>query len=99
MATHDPARHSAHDAATHAHGAHGAHGAHAHDAHTSHVAPGADKRPAFMGLIIGGVALFAIMWGTVLLTNKQFEGHGSAGGAKGGQAGAAAPAAQAPAGH
>ena len=78
MATHDPAHHpaphAAHDAA---HGAHGAHDAHAHGAHAHHVVPGADKAPAFAGLIIGGIALFAIMWGVVALTNAQFEGHGA----------------------
>ena len=47
-----------------------------HPAHDVHVAPGADKAPAFMGLIIGGIALFAIMWGVLKLTNAQFEGHG-----------------------
>ena len=63
------------------------HAAHGHDLHT----PGADKMPAFAGLVVGGIALFAIMWGVVHLTNQKFEGHGE-GGAK--------PAANgAPAGH
>ena len=108
MATHDPGRHpashSTHDA-THAHGAHGAHGAHAHGAHAHQVVPGSDQRPAFMGLIVGGVALFVIMWGTVLLTNRQFAGHGESakdGAAAKGAAGArpaATATAPAPAAH
>ena len=56
-----------------------------HDAHGPHghqVTPGADKRPAFVGLIVGGIAIFAIMWGVVELTNRQFAGHGAAGGEK-----------------
>jgi hypothetical protein len=85
MATHDPAHHPV--TTTHAHDAH-APGAHAH-----HVVPGADQKPAFMGLIIGGIALFAIMWGVVKLTNAQFEGHGEKGG-PGGPGGR--PAAEAP---
>jgi hypothetical protein len=51
-----------------------AHG-HAHDHHGHTVAPGADQRPAFVGLIVGGLALGAILYGTVLLTNRQFAGH------------------------
>ena len=73
MATHE------HD---HGHAPAAGHGAHATGAahgvvHHHHV--GHDKRPAFVGLIVGGIAIFAIMWGTVLLTNKQFEGHGAPG--------------------
>jgi hypothetical protein len=68
---------SHHPAPDHGHGAHGAPGA--HDPHGHHVVPGADKRPAFVGLIVGGIALFAIMYATVLLTNRQFEGHAAAG--------------------
>ena len=49
------------------------HAAHGIDIH----APGADKMPAFVGLIVGGIALFAIMFGVVKLTNAQFEGHGA----------------------
>jgi hypothetical protein len=70
MATHDPTHHPATPAP--------AHDAHAH--HVHHV-PGADQRPAFMGLIVGGIALFAILYGVVKFTNAQFagEGHGEAG--------------------
>ena len=74
MASHD----HAHGAP---HGTHGTHGTttqghgHDHGHHGHHVAPYADQRPAFMGLIVGGIALFAIMWGTVALTNRQFAGH------------------------
>lgn len=57
----------------------------------NHVAPGADKAPAFVGLIVGGIAIFAILYGTVLLTNRQFAGHAAPGGEK--------PAATAPAAH
>ena len=53
-----------------------AHGAHAHQ-----VAPGVDQKASFLGLIVGGIALFAILYGTVLLTNRQFAGHAE-GGAK-----------------
>lgn len=35
----------------------------------------ADARAAFMGLIFGAIALFAIMYTIVQLTNKKFEGH------------------------
>ena len=47
------------------------HAAHGIDIH----APGADKSPAFIGLIVGGIALFAILFGVVRLTNAQFKGH------------------------
>jgi hypothetical protein len=87
MASHDPAHGS--PQATHVtHVTHvPAHG-HDHGHHGHHVAPYADQRPAFLGLIVGGIALFAIMWGTVALTNRQFAGH---------EAPAAKPAAGAPA--
>lgn len=50
---------------------------HAHDPHAHHVVPGADKAPAFIGLIVGGIALFAILYGVVHLTNQQFaKEHG-----------------------
>ena len=51
-----------------------------------------DKSAGFSGLILGGIALFVIMFGIVRWTNTQFEGHGAA-------PGAAAPAAPAPGGH
>ena len=38
----------------------------------------ADARAAFMGLIFGAIALFAIMYAVVQLTNKKFEGHAAA---------------------
>ena len=34
-----------------------------------------DKRPAFMGLVIGALALFAVAYTIVQLTNRAFEGH------------------------
>ena len=34
-----------------------------------------DKSAGFMGLIIGGIAVFLIAWGIVHLTNKKYEGH------------------------
>ena len=74
MATHDHAHHPAPNAA------HAAHDAAAHAAHAHH-APGADQKPAFLGLIIGGLALGGILWGTVILTNMQFAGHAKEGGA------------------
>ena len=71
MATHDPSHHPAPDAHV-VHVVHGGHGA--------HVVPGADKRPAFMGLIVGGIALFAILYGVVKFTNAQFAGEAHEGG-------------------
>ena len=38
----------------------------------------ADAKAAFMGLIIGAIALLAIMYTIVQLTNKKFEGHSAA---------------------
>jgi hypothetical protein len=52
---------------------HSAH-AHAHD-------PKGDARAAFMGLIFGMIALLAICYAIVQLTNKQFEGHARPGAA------------------
>jgi hypothetical protein len=63
MATHD-----------HAHVTHGTHATHDVHAH-AHVS---DQRPAFLGLIIGGIALGAILYGTVAWTNTRFAGHGEA---------------------
>ena len=34
-----------------------------------------DKKAGFMGLIIGGIAVFLIAWGIVHLTNKKYEGE------------------------
>ncbi|MBX9928624.1 MAG: hypothetical protein K2X99_06885 [Gemmatimonadaceae bacterium] len=34
-----------------------------------------DRSAAFTGLILGTVALVAMAWGIVHLTNKKFEGH------------------------
>ena len=34
-----------------------------------------DKKAGFMGLIIGGIAVFLIAWGIVHLTNKNYEGE------------------------
>jgi hypothetical protein len=42
---------------------------HAHDDHK------ADARAAFMGLIIGAIALLGICFTIVKLTSKKFEGH------------------------
>ena len=61
--------------ATHDHSTHAqAHGHVHHDV-------GDDKPAAFIGLILGGIALFAIMFGVVKLTNAQFAGKHE-GGAK-----------------
>lgn len=50
--------------------------AHDHGAH-DHVAPDhkADARAAFMGLIIGAIALLGLCYVIVQLTAKKFEGH------------------------
>jgi hypothetical protein len=39
------------------------------------VAPGGgpDTRPAFTGLIIGAIALFALVYSIVVVTNKHYE--------------------------
>ena len=39
---------------------------------------GSDMRAAFTGLIVGTVALIAVVLGIVMLTNRMFEGHGEA---------------------
>jgi hypothetical protein len=61
---------------------------------------GSDMRAAFTGLIVGAIALFAIVVAIVMLTNRMFEGHEApaAGGAAHGQHAPApgAPAAGAP---
>ncbi len=38
----------------------------------------ADARAAFMGLIFGAIALLAIVYTIVQLTNRKFEGHSAA---------------------
>jgi hypothetical protein len=53
-----------------------------------------DKSAGFAGLILGGIALFVIMFGIVRWTNSQFADHGAAE-----APGAAAPAAPAAGGH
>jgi hypothetical protein len=35
----------------------------------------ADARAAFMGLIFGAIALLAIVYTIIQLTNRKFEGH------------------------
>lgn len=42
----------------------------------------ADARAAFMGLIFGAIALFAIMYTIVHLTNARYAGHSEAAAAK-----------------
>ena len=49
-----------------------------------------DKAAGFSGLILGGIALFVIMFGIVKMTNAKYAGHGAAAPAA---AGAPAPAA------
>ena len=53
--------------------------AHDHSAH-DHVVHDhrADARAAFMGLAVGVIVLFAVMYTIVHLTNKKFEGHAAA---------------------
>ena len=51
---------------------------------------GSDMRAAFTGLIVGALALLAVVVTIVILTNRKFEGHGEAPAA--GAPGAAAPA-------
>ena len=43
-----------------------------------------DKRAGFTGLIVGGIAIFLILWGITHLTNQKFAGHaeGAEGGAR-----------------
>jgi hypothetical protein len=49
---------------------------------------GSDMRAAYMGLIVGALALLAVVVTIVMLTNRKFEGHN--------EAPATAPAAAAP---
>ena len=51
---------------------------------------GSDMRAAFTGLIVGALALLAVVVTIVMLTNRKFEGHGEA--PAHGAPGAAAPA-------
>ena len=46
-----------------------------------------DKRAGFIGLIVGGIAVFLIAWGIVHLTNKKYEGEHPAGAPAGQEAG------------
>ena len=39
---------------------------------------GSDMRAAFTGLIVGAIALLAVVLTIVTLTNRSFEGHGEA---------------------
>ena len=39
---------------------------------------GSDMRAAFTGLIVGAIALLAVVVAIVMLTNRKFEGHGEA---------------------
>ncbi len=39
---------------------------------------GSDMRAAFTGLIVGALALLAVVVTIVMLTNRSFEGHGEA---------------------
>ena len=54
------------------------HAAHGYDKY----APGADKLPAFLGLILGGIALFLILFGVVKITQSRQASEGHEGGAK-----------------
>lgn len=36
-----------------------------------------DKGAAFTGLIVGAIAVMAILYGVVQWTNSRFEGHGA----------------------
>jgi len=56
---------------THDHGGQG-HAGHGHGGHGAH---GSDRTPAFVGLLGGGAVIGAILYGVVLWTNAQFEGH------------------------
>ena len=51
---------------------------------------GSDMRAAFTGLIVGAIAILAVVVTIVMLTNRSFAGHKA-------EAGAHAPAAPAPA--
>ena len=34
-----------------------------------------DKRAGYMGLIIGGITIFLIVWGIVHMTNRKYAGE------------------------
>jgi hypothetical protein len=42
---------------------------------STHSKGGSDTGAAFVGLIGGGLFIGLILWGIVILTNRQFEGH------------------------
>ena len=46
---------------------------------STHSKGGSDTGAAFAGLIGGGLFIGLILWGIVILTNRQFEGHAAAG--------------------
>jgi hypothetical protein len=52
--------------------------AHDHAAHGQAHDPKGDARAAFTGLILGMIALLAICYAIVQLTNRKFEGHAAA---------------------
>ena len=49
---------------------------------STHSKSGRDTGAAFAGLIGGGLFIGLILYGIVLLTNRQFEGHAAEAGAK-----------------
>ena len=51
-----------------------------------------DKKAGFMGLIIGSIAIGAIVVGITYLTNRKFDAHEGAGHPPAGQAQQSAPA-------
>jgi hypothetical protein len=51
-----------------------------------------DKAAGFVGLIAGTIAIFLVVYATVLLTNRAFEGHTGATPNTSPTSGAAAPA-------
>ena len=42
---------------------------------STHPKSGSDTSAAFAGLIGGGLFIGLILWGIVIITNRQFEGH------------------------
>jgi hypothetical protein len=49
--------------------------------HSSHHAPPSDKGAAYTGLILGVIALTALVYGVTIWTNSLFEGKAAAHGA------------------
>ncbi len=49
---------------------------------SGHQAESSDTGAAFAGLIGGALFIGLILWGIVLLTNRQFEGHATEAGEK-----------------